>query len=258
MWFTWNSRKKMKMIKESNLDRIEIVLCDTQDGANIGSACRAMKTMGLSHLTLVTDNEYDENRVHTLALHAFDLYENRKQFTDLHEALKDSVLTVAATRRHGKDRKFSCVDPHELATRVINSTGKGKISIVFGCEANGLSDEQVNECSMVVTIPTSEKFPSLNLAQAVQIICYELFQNLKEYPNESHAVPKERVDQATEKCIKALDRIGYFKVDEERENTKVFLSDTFARASYTQSEIVRMEKVFEKASLISTHAVKQE
>jgi len=240
------------MAKENNLDRIEIVLCDTQDGANIGSACRAMKTMGLTHLTLATNNRYDDNRVRTLALHAYDLYENRKQFSNLHDALSDSVLTIAATRRHGKDRKFSCVTPHQLAD-VINAAKEGKISIVFGCEANGLSDEQVNECSMVVTIPTSDKFPSLNLAQAVQIICYELYQNLKQYPDISHAVSKERVDQAAEKCINALDAIGYFKVDEERDFTRRFLSDSFARASYTQSEIVRMEKIFEKSSLISQH-----
>ena len=86
----------------ANLDRIEIVLCDTQDGANIGSVCRAMKTMGLTHLTLVTDRIYDEERIRTLALHAYDLYENRREFADLKDAVSDSILSVAATRRLGK------------------------------------------------------------------------------------------------------------------------------------------------------------
>ena len=60
-------------------ERIEIVLVETQDGANIGSVCRAMKTMGLVNLTIVGDREYDENRVRTLALHASDLWENAKR-----------------------------------------------------------------------------------------------------------------------------------------------------------------------------------
>ena len=91
------------MNNSSNLDRIEIILCDTQDGANIGSVCRAMKTMGLTRLTLVTDRIYDDERVRTLALHAYDLYENRREFTDLREALKDSVLSVAFEVGQGLD-----------------------------------------------------------------------------------------------------------------------------------------------------------
>ncbi|MBR0520894.1 MAG: RNA methyltransferase, partial [Spirochaetales bacterium] len=151
------------MDNRGNLDRIEIILCDTQDGANIGSVCRAMKTMGLTHLTLVTDRIYDDERVRTLALHAYDLYENRQEFTDLRDALKDSVLSVAATRRTGKGRKTSRVSPEQLAEH-ISAMGDGKVSVVFGCESNGLSDDQVRACSMVVTIPTSDKFPSLNLS----------------------------------------------------------------------------------------------
>ena len=68
------------------LRRINIVLVDTQDGANIGSVCRAMKTMGLTDLTLVTNRSYDENRVHTLALHAFDVYQNARRVDTLDTA----------------------------------------------------------------------------------------------------------------------------------------------------------------------------
>lgn len=240
------------MDKTTNLDRIEIILCDTQDGANIGSACRAMKTMGLSHLTLVTDKTYDENRVKTLALHAFDLYQNRKEFKTLNQAISDSVLSVAATRRHGKDRKTSCMTPNELAS-LINNYGKGKISIVFGCEANGLSDEQVHQCSMIVTIPTSELFPSLNLSQAVQIICYELFLKLKKYPSGGNIVCEERINKAATLCISKLQEIGYFKVEDEVAFTREFLKDQMARASMTEGEVKRFEKIFSKATAISKY-----
>lgn len=243
------------MDNSRNLDRIEIVLCDTQDGANIGSVCRAMKTMGLTHLTLVTDRIYDEDRVRTLALHAYDLYENRKEFTDIREALSDSILSVAATRRVGKGRKTSRVNPQELASH-INTLGEGKVSIVFGCESNGLSDDQVKACSMVVTIPTSEKFPSLNLSQAVQIITYSLFQNLREHANQSNVVSSSRIDCASVSCIENLQSLGYFKNQDEVDFTKEFLSSVMSRAGLTEGEVQRLEKIFAKTSKIALHKAK--
>ena len=234
------------------MDRIEIVLCDTQDGANIGSVCRAMKTMGLTRLTLVTDRIYDEERVRTLALHAFDIYENRKEFTDLKEAITDSILSVAATRRVGKGRKTSRMTPEELASH-ISGLGDGKVSVVFGCESNGLSDEQVRSCSAVVTIPTSDKFPSLNLSQAVQIICYSLFSNLRPYSGQSNVVPSSRIEEATSRCIGDLEGIGYFKNDDEISFTREFLASIMERAGMTEGEVQRMEKIFSKTGKIARH-----
>lgn len=241
-----------------NLNQIEIILCDTQDGANIGSVCRAMKTMGLTNLTLVTDRIYDDERVKTLALHAYDLYENRKEFQDLKDAVADSVLSVAATRRMGKGRKTSRVSPEELAQRIAETPSlDGKVSIVFGCESNGLSDEQVKDCTMVVTIPTSDAFPSLNLSQAVQIIAYTLFRKLNVYTNTNagNVVPISRITQAVTNCKNALEDLGYFKNDEERANTTEFLSDILTRATMTEGEVKRIEKIFCKTSKIATHAV---
>ena len=240
------------MDNSANLERIEIVLCDTQDGANIGSVCRAMKTMGLTHLTLVTDRIYDEERIRTLALHAYDLYENRREFTDLKDAISDSILSVAATRRSGKDRKTSRVNPEQLA-ELVNGLGSGKVSVVFGCESNGLSDDQVKACSTVVTIPTSDKFPSLNLSQAVQIICYSLFQRLRPYSGETNVVPSSRIDTASSVCIDSLKSMGYFKNDEELSRTREFLTSIMERAGMTEGEVQKMEKIFTKSQKIAKH-----
>ena len=244
-----------------NLNQIEIILCDTQDGANIGSVCRAMKTMGLTNLTLVTDRIYDDDRVKTLALHAYDLYENRKEFQDLGDAVADSVLSVAATRRVGKGRKTSRVSPEELAQRIADTNSpEGKVSIVFGCESNGLSDEQVKQCSMVVTIPTSDAFPSLNLSQAVQIIAYTLFRKLNKHAQAEgcNIVSTSRVAKAVDTCKASLEELGYFKNDEERAFTSEFLSDIFTRAALTEGEVQRLEKIFTKTSKIATHATPKE
>nr|WP_321294720.1 RNA methyltransferase [uncultured Sphaerochaeta sp.] len=240
------------MDQQTNLGRIQIVLVDTQDGANIGSTCRAMKTMGITRLVLVGDREYDENRVRTLALHASDVWENAKRFSTLKEALSESVLTVAATRRRGKFRKGSALNPTQLSD-VVQKTGEGLVSIVFGRESDGLTDEEVAMCAQVVTIPTSEQFPSLNLSQAVQIITFTLFDTIKTYPVQANPVTQARCEEAALKSSEALDSIGYFKLAQEKLWTFRFLRDVFERAALTESEIQKMEKVFVKMSRVKAH-----
>lgn len=240
------------MDQKSNLGRIQIVLVGTQDGANVGSVCRAMKTMGITRLVLIGDREYDENRVRTLALHARDVWENAKRYETLSEALGTSVLTIASTRRQGKFRKDSVLNPEQLASRVQN-TGEGLVSIVFGRESDGLTDEEVAQCAAVVNIPTSEDFPSLNLAQAVQIITFNLFDKIKTWPVQAVPVEQARCEHAAANATSAMDEIGYFKLAHEKLWTYRFLRDVFVRASLTESEIQKMEKVFVKMSRIKAH-----
>lgn len=239
------------------LDRIEIVLVETQDGANIGSVCRAMKTMGLTHLTLVTDRVYDENRVRTLALHAADLYENRRETRTLEEALADSIFTVGATRRRGKFRKLSAYSPSQLAEK-LGTLPEGKVSIVFGREADGLRDDEVALCSAIVTIPTSDLFPSLNLSQAVQIIAYELFLASRPYKAGMTAVGHERISKAVGEMSSHLEAIGYYKWDEEVKWTKQLLKDIVERAGLSESELQRFEKIFRKTEQIKLYKKTEE
>ncbi len=238
-------------------DRIEIVLVETQDGANIGSVCRAMKTMGLTHLAIVGDRVYDENRIHTLALHAYDVWENAKRYSTIEEALASSSFSVGATRRRGKFRKMSAYSPEQLSDK-IKSLPEGKVSIVFGREADGLRDDEVNKCAAICTIPTSPLFPSLNLSQAVQIISYALFTGGMEYKTGLVAVTKERIDRAVDEMSKHLSQIGYYKWDEEKKWTEQFLSDMVERAALSESELQRLEKIFRKTESIVKYKDKVE
>lgn len=233
------------MQDEKWLERIEIVLVETQDGANIGSVCRAMKTMGLMNLGIVGDAEYDDNRVRTLALHASDLWEKAKRYKTLDEALEGSIFSIGATRRRGKFRKLSSYSPEQLAKK-ISTLNEGKVSIVFGRESDGLRDDEVNKCSSIVTIATSELFPSLNLAQAVQIICYALFQHSLPYKQGMVAIDKMRIQKGVDEISSHLDAIGYHKWDEETKWTKQLLSDIIERAGLAESEMQRFEKIFRK------------
>ena len=240
------------MKTEGYLERIRIVLVDTQDGANIGSVCRAMKTMGITDLAIVSDREYDEDRVRTLALHAADVWENAKRFHTLQEALEGSIFTVGATRRRGKFRKLSAYSPEQLSEK-ISTLPEGRISIVFGRESDGLRDDEVAACSSIVTIPTSEKFPSLNLSQAVQIICYVLFRGALVYKQGMTAVTHERVKEAADEMTGHLERMGYFKMADEEKWTNQLLKDIIERASLSGEELRRFEKIFRKAELIAMH-----
>lgn len=230
-------------------ERIQIVLVETQDGANIGSVCRAMKTMGLTRLCVVGDKDYDENRIETLALHAFDLWENAKKVKTLDEALEHSIFSVGATRRRGKMRKMSSYSPEQLSEK-LKTLPEGEVSIVFGREADGLSDEEVNKCSSICTIPTSPLFPSLNLSQAVQIICYELFKGGLEYKKGLVAVDKKRIKEGVNAISGNLDAIGYYKWDEEKKGTEQLLSDIIERAALSESELQRFLKIFSKSESI--------
>ena len=234
------------------LSRIRIVLVDTQDGANIGSCCRAMKTMGIERLVITGGREYDEDRVRTLALHAADVWENAERFDTLQEALEGSIFTVGATRRRGKFRKLSAYSPEQLAEK-LSDLPDGDISIVFGRESDGLRDDEVAMCSSIVTIPTSDRFPSLNLSQAVQIIAYTLFTKASKYRIGMTAVSHARIRAGVSEMVQHLDSIGYFKLADERKWTEQLLKDITERAALSESEMQRFEKIFRKAELIALH-----
>ena len=240
------------MEAQGYLERIRIVLVDTQDGANIGSVCRAMKTMGITDLAITGSREYDEDRVRTLALHASDVWENAKRFPTLEEALAGSIFTVGATRRRGKFRKLSAYSPEQLSEK-ISSLPEGRISIVFGRESDGLRDDEVSLCSSIVTIPTSDSFPSLNLSQAVQIICYILFRGALVYRQGMTAVTHERIREAADGMTGHLKAMGYFKMADEEKWTNQLLADIVERAALSGEELRRFEKIFRKAELIAMH-----
>ncbi len=234
------------------LERIRIVLVDTQDGANIGSVCRAMKTMGITDLAIVGDREYDEDRVRTLALHASDIWEKAKRFGTLSEALADSIFTVGATRRRGKFRKLSAYSPEQLSEK-ISTLPDGRISIVFGRESDGLRDDEVAQCSSIVTIPTSDAFPSLNLSQAVQIICYVLFNGALVYKQGMTAVSHEKARESAAGISEHLEKMGYYKLADEEKWTRQLIADIIERAALSGEELRRFEKIFRKAELIAMH-----
>ncbi len=160
-------------------DRIAVVLVEPQSPGNVGMVCRAMKNMGLSELRIVKGCPIDHPEAFKFAVSAKDLLETARVFPSLEDALADTELSVATTRRHGKYRQ-EIFSPQEIVRKIgANLTGN-RAALVFGREDSGLTTDELSLCRWHATIPTSSEYGSLNLAQAVLIFCYELFTGIGE------------------------------------------------------------------------------
>jgi tRNA/rRNA methyltransferase len=171
---------------ENSIDRshIAIVLVDTQIPENIGSVARAMNNMGFARLVLVNPMNYDLKRVLKMATgSSIDIIEKMEVRENLIEAIGPFQYVVGTTARLGSHRP-AMTNPRRLASDLLGISRNNHIAILFGPEDRGLSNDQLRYCHTIATIPT-DRFSSLNLAQAVMIICYELFLAGGEKPLES-------------------------------------------------------------------------
>lgn len=156
------------------LARITIVLSRTSHPGNIGSAARAMKTMGLSHLTLVAPRSFPDPEAVTLASGAGDVLEAARVVPSLDAALAGSVYSLAVsarTRDLGPPPRLARAGAADLLARA--EAGES-VALVFGNETAGLSNEEVQRCHGTVMIAANPEYSSLNLAAAVQVLAYEL------------------------------------------------------------------------------------
>ncbi len=151
-----------------------IVLVEPSHPGNIGAVARAMKTMGFSRLVLVNPKRFPHEDATALASGATDLLDNAVVVADLPTALKDSRWVVGVSARL-RDVPMPCMTPRMFASQP-HQDKHFPIAIVFGNEQSGLSNDDLAHCHQQMKIPTAGDYGSLNLAQAVQIVCYELSQ----------------------------------------------------------------------------------
>jgi len=182
----------------NELERVRIVLCRPSHPGNIGSAARAMKTMGLSDLRLVAPQRYPAPEAEWLATSAVDVLKAARMHATLGEAIGECVAAYALSAR---PREWS---PQSLALReaapdALARAADGPVAFVFGNETAGLSNDEMFACRTLVHIPADPAYTSLNLAQAVQVVCYELRMAL------GAAVPTMRSEkQATSADLEGL------------------------------------------------------
>ncbi|MBI4372887.1 MAG: hypothetical protein HY585_04090 [Candidatus Omnitrophica bacterium] len=169
------------------LDNFQIVLVRAGNPANIGQAARAMKNFGFHRLTLVDSAPHRVQEAYTLGWNAKEILDGAHVINRdsghlnlngrcpyLKEALSHSILSVGFTRRSGHSRG----EPGnflEVLPQVLEAAKDGEVSLVFGNEKNGLSNDELRQCHLAVALPTSREYGSLNLSHAVAIACFLVF-----------------------------------------------------------------------------------
>ena len=203
-----------------------MVLMAPQGDANIGAAARAMKNYGISDLRLVNPASPLTVRAYTWAMGARDVLDGAKVFDHLDEALGDMAQAVAFTRRTGRMRRQP-VSLEEAAPWIASRAKTGGVALVFGREDSGLTNAEIKRTDVIVTIPTCKAFPSLNLAQAVLLACYEINRHKEsQAPTEPKRsaesfVSREEVTGALDRIKEALDSLGYRKSGKDAIQAKI-------------------------------------
>jgi len=152
---------------------VRIVLVETSHPGNVGASARAMKTMGLDDLTLVSPKEFPSAEATARASGADDLLATARVVDSLDEAIADCGFVVGASARL-RSLPWPVVDPRAAAETIWAETERTQVSIVLGPEQSGLTNEDMARCQQLVHIPGNPHYTSLNIAMAVQILSYEL------------------------------------------------------------------------------------
>lgn len=159
----------------NTLGNVRIVLVGTTHPGNIGGVARVMKNMGLKNLRLVSSTSCGpDTEAFSMSSGAYDVVSKAQTFKHLADALASSVMAVATSARLG-GKRTSAKTPSEITPEIMAKARDGEVSIVFGRESRGLTNEEIKLCDQHAIIPTDADFASMNLAQAVAIMCYEIF-----------------------------------------------------------------------------------
>jgi TrmH family RNA methyltransferase len=170
-------------------DNIYFILVEPKESGNIGASARAIKNMGFKNLCLVNPPSVITDEARWLACNAIDVLNSAEIFNSLTDAVKDKPIIAGTSRRKGR-RRGVFLNVEEGSGRLHDIALKNKVAILFGREDRGLYNEEVEECGFLITIPTSKEQPSLNLAQAVLIVAYELSKS--EYSVQQSAVSSQK------------------------------------------------------------------
>jgi len=194
----------------SFLNQITVVLVETQSAGNIGSVARAMKNMGLSQLLLVNLQTALTDEARHLACGADDVLDNAQRAETLPRALATFHLSIGTSSR-SVDWLPTVLLPSELAQRLTEFSTDQRVALVFGPERTGLTNQHLQHCQWLTTIPTSPEFDSMNLAHAVAIVAYEIRRQLSSQllGRTLERPDLEQVEGLTSDLQRCLDEIGF-------------------------------------------------
>ncbi len=219
-------------------DKFAFVLFKPQYAGNVGAAARAIKNMGFADLRLVAPTLSDRRDASAMAVHASDVLAAAGTFPNLAAALADRTITVGTTCRDGPYRDAS-QSLRASAVELVALAELNSIAIIFGPEDRGLTNEELKLCQRLITIPTAPEYPSLNLAQAVMVVAYELMLASETTPAAATTpefVPASVSDAMLERMAAALLAIGFIPEDNP-DHIMFALRGIFGRSGLTVREV---------------------
>lgn len=185
-----------------NIDNISIVMVGTTHSGNIGAAARAMHNMCIDNLVLVRPQCSIGEVAYSRASGAQLILDQRKNVDSLQQAIKDCSLVIATSTR-SRSLPWPELSPEQMGQKIWSLNDESKVALVFGPEHSGLSNEALKLCNFSVTIPTNPNFSSLNVASAIQVLCYEIYRMAR---NNTHPETSESSDS----IVTSADLEGYF------------------------------------------------
>jgi tRNA/rRNA methyltransferase len=234
------------------LGRIAVVLVEPREPGNIGAAARALANAGLSRLVLVRPAPHLVPDAFRMALAARPILEAAPVHDDLGAALAGFTLVAGTTRRTGASRRER-TGPRALAAELLAAAADGEVAVLFGREECGLTNAELQYCQRLVTIPSSDGFPSLNLAQAVMVVAYELFSAAAEGAGRARAGgrPRRATSAHLEELYAHMEAvlldIGYLHGSNPRRMMGAFRR-LFGRAGLDEREVKALRGVFRQVA----------
>lgn len=226
------------------LSNIRIVLVQTYHPGNIGAAARAMKTMGLTDLVLVSPRQFPDQEATRLAAGAEDLIESARVVASLEEAVTDCVRVVGASARLRSLPLPHYDEPDAMARELVEHAAHDPVALVFGRERSGLTNDEIRLCSHQVSIPANPAYGILNLAQAVQVLAYETYKAWRQRPESGYrpALPHEARPPSREQLAHFHDHLARVMhhsgfLTQPHARTEEQLQALFARAQPSRREL---------------------
>ena len=240
------------MLSEPIRIPVRVVLVETSHPGNIGASARAMKTMGLSELALVAPTSFPSAEATARASGADDVLARATVCESLPEAIADCVDVAGASART-RSLDWPTVDARRCAAQLWERAAAGPVAVVFGPEHSGLTNEHLARCHELVHIPANPEYASLNLAMAVQVICYELVMahsqietwraGLGEEPRDAPLATAEEIEAFHAYLEDLMQRTGFLNPDHPRQ-LKLRLRRIFNRARLDQTELNILRGLF--------------
>jgi TrmH family RNA methyltransferase len=242
------------------LQNITIVLVKPQFAGNMGSVCRAMKNMGISKLILVSpaqDPLSPEGKM--MATSAKDLLEEARVYSSLEEGLRGFRWIAGTSARKGRNRG-PFLAPREICPEIIHHAQSIPVALLFGPEDKGLTNEELAPCQALISLPTHKNLSSLNLAQAVMLLCYELHLALRSHPEEDSSFEKpdtmpaefQKIERMYTHLEGLLQKIGFLDLKNPKRIMHT-LRRIFGRANLSDRDVAVLRGIFRQLEWYATH-----